>query len=348
MRSRLYSIGKGLNYAVVIAAVCILVDVALLKSTYPWHFRADNADRYPYPYEMFRAKPGVGDNNADGFRGRLFRDDKSAVFKIAFYGGSTGYNGEPPIAQTLEAELTRLWGREVRVYNFSIISSNHRQHLHGVVENLLARDVDLIVFYGANNEIFQTRYYDPRPGYPYNFFYREETSALRKALLENSAFFALLNKVLDRRNIDTGMNLTPLVALRRKEGIWTEAWETRVLDSYVQTLRLAKAVAEAVPSRHCGKAVFLAFFQPMMYTVPADLRLLEKARARIKGLDYVIDVSDAYGRFGPAIFTDSVHVGQPARNWMGQTIAKTISQSDEIRSRCSTHFIPSPPARTKR
>src|SRR3990167_5786228 len=97
MRSRLRAIGKALNYAIVLAAICIVVDIALLKSTYPWHYRGDNADRYPYPYEMFRAKPDTGDNNADGFRGRLLREDDSQAFKIAFYGGSTGDLGDPPL-----------------------------------------------------------------------------------------------------------------------------------------------------------------------------------------------------------------------------------------------------------
>jgi len=334
MRSWLLAIGKALNYAIVVAAIAVVVDIALLRSTYPWHYRSDNPDRYPYPYEMFRAKPDTGANNADGFRGRLFRGDDSKAFKVAFYGGSTGYHGSPPIAETLETELRRLWGRDVRVYNFSVISSNHRQHVHGMVENLLAHDVDLVVFYGGNNEIFQTRYYDPRPGYPYNFFYREETNALNKALIENSAFFALLNKVLDAHNVDTGFNLTPLVPLRRQQDVWSEGWEKAVLDNYVETLGLAETLAGSITSRHCGKAAFLAFFQPMNYTDPADVRLIEKARARIKGHDDIVDVSDAYAKFGKEIFADSVHVAQPARDWMGLTMAKAIVSSEAIKARC--------------
>jgi hypothetical protein len=334
MRSKLQAIGKAVNYVIVVAAILIVVDVAVLRATYPRHYRSDNADRYPYPYEMFRAKPDAGGNNADGFRGRVFRDDASQAFKIAFYGGSTGYHGNPTIAEALETELRHLWSRDVRVYNFSVISSNHRQHLHGIVETLLGHDVDLVVFYGGNNEIFQARYYDPRPGYPYNFFYREETSALNRALIENSAFFALLNKVLDARSIDTGVNLTPLVSLRRQQDVWSEAWETAVLDTYVETLGLAKTLAESVTSRHCGKAAFLAFFQPMNYAEPADVRLIQKARARIKGKDDIVDVFDAYAKFGPEIFADSVHVAQPARDWMGQTMATTIVNSEAIKARC--------------
>ena len=334
MRATLHAIGKVLNYAIVFAVIAIVVDVALLRSTYPSHYRSDNAKRYPQPYEMFRAKPNVADQNADGFRGRLFHEDNSQAFKIAFYGGSTGYKGNPPIAETLEKELERLWGRDVRVFNFSIVSSNHRQHIHGIVENVLPRDADLILFYGGNNEIFATRYYDQRPGYPYNFFYREETNPINKALLENSAFFALLNKILESRNIDTGMNLTPLVPLRKKYRVWTDTWEKLVVDKYMETLGLAERLSESVESKHCGKAVFLAFFQPMKYAKLADIRLIEKARARIKEYDYVIDVFDAYSKFGSEIFGDSVHVAQPARDWMGQTMAKAIDGSNEIRLRC--------------
>jgi hypothetical protein len=335
MRSKLVAVAKALNYLIVVAAVCIVLDMVLLRATYPWHYRSDNADRYPFPYEMFRGKPDTGDNNADGFRGRLFRNDDPDAFRIAFYGGSTGYFGSPPIAETLEQELARLWNREVRVYNFSVISSNHRQHVHGMVENLVGRKVDVVVFYGGANELFLPRYFDPRPGYPYNYFYRDETSPLNKALLEHSAFFALINKVFDRRNIDTQFNLTPLVHLRKTHDVTSEAWEEAVLDKYMETLALASTLSGSIASRHCGKAVFLAFFQPMNYSKPEDIRLVAKARARIKGKDDIIDASDAFAKFGPGIYFDGVHVAQPANDWMGQTMAEAITASPAVTSRCA-------------
>lgn len=335
MRSKLLVLAKALNYVIVLVALCVVLDLVLLRATYPWHYRSDNADRYPFPYEMFRGKPQSGDNNADGFRGRLFRGDDTRAFKIAFYGGSTGYLGNPPIAEVLETELTRLWGREVRVYNFSVISSNHRQHVHGMVENLLGHDVDLVLFYGGANELLQTRYYDPRPGFPYNFFYREETSTLNKALLEHSAFFALLNKIFDRRSLDTRFNLTPLVHLRNAYAINGEAWEDAAVDKYLETLGLARTLANSIASMHCGKAVFLTFFQPMNYTEPADLRLIAKARARIKGQDDIVDAYDSYASLPPGIYFDVVHVIQPANDLMGQTMARAIAQSTLIRSRCT-------------
>jgi hypothetical protein len=116
--------------------------------------------------------------------------------------------------------------------------------------------------------------------------------------------------------------------------VGSEAWEKAVLDTYVETLGLAKTLAGSVTSRHCGKAAFIAFFQPMNYTDPADLRLIEKARARIKGRDDIVDVFDAYAKFGKEIFADSVHVAQPARDWMGLMMAKAIVGSAAIKARC--------------
>jgi len=116
--------------------------------------------------------------------------------------------------------------------------------------------------------------------------------------------------------------------------VWSEGWEKAVLDTYVETLDLAKTLAGSITSRHCGKAAFLAFFQPMNYADPADVRLIEKARARIKGHDDIVDVFDAYAKFGKEIFGDSVHVAQPARNWMGLTMAKAIASSEAIKARC--------------
>jgi len=79
-----------------------------------------------------------------------------------------------------------LLGIVVFMANYSVVSSHHRQHLHGIIEYLPPFEPDVVIFYGGYNETLQSAYYDPRPGYPYNYFYRSETKPFFKLLLENS------------------------------------------------------------------------------------------------------------------------------------------------------------------
>ena len=58
-----------------------------------------------------------------------------SVLKIAFFGGSTGYNGAPPIINRVGKILK---DNEINnfVYNFSSTSSNHTQHKHRLLKFL--------------------------------------------------------------------------------------------------------------------------------------------------------------------------------------------------------------------
>ena len=76
----------------------------------------------------------------------------------SFFGGSTGYNGNPPISDLIE-NLNNII--KVKTYNFSSVSSNHNQHLHRLLKYSNLK-FDLIIFYGGFNETIQTY---SRPGF---------------------------------------------------------------------------------------------------------------------------------------------------------------------------------------
>ena len=63
-----------------------------------------------------------------------------------------------------------------------------------VIEYLPDFKPDLIIFYGGFNETIQNAVFDPRPGFPYNFFYRSGTGPLSKLLLQNSAIIGEFDK----------------------------------------------------------------------------------------------------------------------------------------------------------
>ena len=109
-------------------------------------FNESHLERYVYPYDMFRSKPNVLDHNSNGFRGpelENFNSDK--ILKIGFFGGSTGYFGNPSVPKLIEKNLKKR-GIDNVVFNFSSVASNHTQHIHRLVQ-FLEWKFYLIIFY---------------------------------------------------------------------------------------------------------------------------------------------------------------------------------------------------------
>jgi hypothetical protein len=216
------------------------------------------------------------------------------------------------------------------VANYSVVSSNHRQHLHGIVEFLPQFKPDLVIFYGGYNETLQNAFYDPRPGYPYNYFYRSETSPFAKLLLENSAIIGEIDK---RFGVFTG-----LAKLRKKEQPFSDAWNKRIIDKYFETLALANSVVSMIESNRYGKTKFLAFYQP--YQVSKEfLSAHNEIKNRIRTMTYTFDVSSEYDALGKEVYLDIVHVNQHAHEVMGAKIAKIVAKELQFDFSPSTNAV---------
>jgi hypothetical protein len=316
--SKAISIASYFLYLVLIIIVFdVLVFNKLLGFGYPRHYRQENIERYPSPYVEFTGKPDTKDHNEYGFRGPSFKESKQNDLKIAFFGGSTSYYGDPPIPNIVKEELEKRTGLSVFVANYSVVSSNHRQHLHGIIEFLPQFKPDIVIFYGGHNETLQNASYDPRPGYPYNFFYRAETSTWCKLLIENSAIIGEIDK---RIGVFTGY-----AKLSREQQPFSDGWNTRMIEKYFETLSLAKNVASIIESQRFGKTRFFAFYQP--YQVPKELISAHNTiKNKISSIDYVFDVSSEFDVFGKEIYNDIVHVKQRANEVMGAKIAQIIAE----------------------
>jgi len=289
----------------------------MLGFGYPRHFQQENIQRYPAPYVMFTGKPGAADHNEMGFRGRSIVTAPSDAFVVAFFGGSTGYLGDPPIPDMLEKDLEQALGRKVFVANFSVVSSNHRQHLHAMLEYLPLREPDMVIFYGGYNETAQPMTYDPRPGYPYNYFYREETPYFNKWLMENSALFGEFDKATGR--------LSGLKELQKQYQPGSDNWFKQIGDKYFQTMRQAKSLATTMHSNYCGHTEFLGFYQPYRASGRMeDLHKYMQAKIATEKWDYLQDVSHAYDALGDGIYVDVVHVTQNANEVMAKTMTNKI------------------------
>ena len=308
------------GYCVYLFIVIVAFDVFILKKLlnfgYPRSYKEENIWRYPAPYVAFIGKPGVAGHNELGFRGRSFRESDPSDLKVAFFGGSTGYRGKPPIAALVEKKLEQLLRESVFVANYSVEGSNHRQHLHGIIEFLPQFELDLVIFYGGSNETMLSGHHDPRPGYPYNYFYRAETKPFFKLLLEYSAIIGEIDKKLGW--------VTGLTRLRKEQRPFSADWNKRIVDKYFETLMLANKITNTMESRRFGKAKFLAFYQP--YQVPEKFMSGHNdIRSRASVINYVYDASSAYDSLGKEIYRDSIHVNQQAKEIMAAKIATIVA-----------------------
>lgn len=254
----------GINTFIVWLIIDQLIRITGLGSVLPDHYSKENYQRKAAPYIEFKGVPDKLDHDRHGYRWIPDIVDQEAL-KISFFGGSTGYQGEPPIPSLLEEKLKNNLGVPVQIANLSVVSSNHRQHLHNIIESRSLFWPDVVIFYGGFNETLSHAYYDPRPGFPYNYFYRNETSPLNQFLIRYSPTFHLIDELLTKYGAG---GLTPLAELRKNEKPFSSQWNEEIIRMYFDTMMLARNVAESFESQHCEKPVFLFFYQP--YQVPDE------------------------------------------------------------------------------
>lgn len=270
--------------------------------------------RDPRPYIGFTGKSDTLGHGKEGFLGPPLKDAKNNDFTIAFFGGSTGYNGNPTIATLIKNNLTKKNYNNGRVFisNFSVVSSNHNQHLHMLIENLMPNKVDLVIFYGGANEIIQPTFYDSRAGYPYNYFYIHDVPKWKKILIENSFIFSKFQHKITNQ-------------YKNSDIVYTKPWKESIVSNYFDTLSKAKMLVNSLKSNIIERPVFLAFYQP--HQVPKKATGMHGIlKERSTKINYLFDVSDAYDDLDSP-FIDIVHVEQEPKEVMAKRISELIIKS---------------------
>ena len=282
---------------------------------FPSSISEEKFERSPSPYDMFSGKPYYKDHNSHGFRGDDFKNIDKDTFQIAFFGGSTGYNGEPPIIKLVENQIKKQ-GTKVKTFNFSSVSSNHNQHVHRLLK-YTDLNFDLVIFYGGFNETIQTYLYDPRPGYPFNYWIRNELSKIKYLLLKYSSIYAEYEK-------QTG-NVSGLNKIRQNINFLSDQWLDSLLLNYEQTLNSAKKISESlVENNLCNSTKFLAFYQPISTNGVDDYskKIIKETKKYFLKKSILIDISEVLNQ---SDFTDSVHINQNAKNIIAQIISEHIN-----------------------
>ncbi len=292
---------------------------ALLNRGGDWnnHLNQSNIQRKPYPYLMFKGAPNAADHNYLGYR--ISDPITRNTINIALFGGSTGYQGSPPILNLLTQKLNTLKSdTKYAPLNFSVVSSNHNQHLHSIIENYNEYPIDIIVFYGGYNETFQTALYDPRPGYPYNFQVRNEMSPEEMFLRKHFVLYAIIEKHLNK------FSLKP----------FTSNWNNKIVENYIKTIDAARLISESLTTGRC-KTPFLFIYQP--YQIPEKVPALFRDQVHSNIKSYAIsskdgiDVSDSLNEY-QSEYLDGVHLSQSGRNIVAQEIFESNTFIEAVKS----------------
>ena len=297
----------------------------LLGHGYPSNRDQEKIQRLPTPYDFFSGKPNARDHNSHGYRGQDFKKAEQEQLSIAFFGGSTGYNGNPPIINLVGQHLNSQNINTI-IYNFSSVSSNHNQHLNRLLK-FSNYKFDLVIFYGGFNETFQTLFADPRPGYPFNFWTIGELHPLKFALLKYFPFIAEIDK-------QTG-KISGISKIRNEVKLGSDEWLNKLLNNYIDThLKTKKLTENFIEPNLCNKSIFMGIYQPislpkitneLLTKLKPNLKekIVNKTKEKIAKHDFIVDLSDLYEE---NMFTDSVHVNDKAKNIMALEITKIIKE----------------------
>jgi lysophospholipase L1-like esterase len=293
--------------------------------------------RKPKPFVMFGGTPGAPFPmydpaerlNAFGYRGKAPAPVKPpGEIRVFLLGGSTVVFGNPPLDVLLEQAFREHGLPQVRVYNYGVVSSNSGMDLSRIVFELSDFQPDLVVMYGGGNDLMHPPYFDPRPGYPFNFLAYENNPLVESNVRDYPALtlFAYGSHLLRQAApMYFFRKLVPFERIREEAGWGTPAWQAGIASSYVRNLERADRVSGAFGAR------FIAFFQPLVYfkeplaeqeralageEIPGYRQLRERVRSgigtrgRLRPIP-LVDLSDLFVGTPARVFQDQIHIEQP-------------------------------------
>jgi hypothetical protein len=314
-------------YIILVVFIFILIDIFVFNrmlgfgnSRYKLNLNADY--KIPYPYVGFVDKKiAEAEPYSMYYTGRKLYDNNEGKIKIAFFGGSAAAyrDWETPnsysIPEYLEQRLKEKLNKDVVVINYASGGAIHRQHLHMLLEFMPKFKPDIIIYYGGHNETIQYYGDDPRPGYPFNYFYRQDFQTWKRFLLEYSAIIGVL---------DEKFNIWNKNKLYKRIGFGTNKWEKEIIDNYFETIDMSKKVANTFDSELFGKPIFITIFQPLNYP-EGDQILLDSVREKF---GTITDSYDYYHKFDDLpkdIWYGYCHVKDPANRYMAEEIANMLT-----------------------
>ena len=272
--------------------------------------------------------------------------------RIFVLGGSTVVHGVPlanTIPGVIERHLRENGLAAARVYDFGVVSFVSGQELALLVQRLVDLKPDLVIAYDGGNDLMQPWFYDPRPGYPFNFAaweaaidaFSKRSSAVPKTVASLADDSALLQALLGRTRHRVRVTLDQQ---RRMTNYGSDDWKQAVVDSY------ARNVAEMCRVAQAHDILYAAWFQPML---PFSRELADRPLAMSGGGEVVrslreqreriptavaqrlpappigvgcrfADLSGMFEEQGSELFWDIIHVDNRGNQQIGRRIADEL------------------------
>lgn len=316
----------------------------------------DAASRYPAPYIGFTGRPNHQFQihclpyDAAGFlnteaTGPRSDPEEIRIFVVGDSTMATGTELENTVPKRMEAILRATCSPRVNIYNFAVVSSNTEQMCSLIWSRLLDLDPDLIVVVSGGTDAFQPYSFDPRPGFPYNFFINEFLYA---------HYFDESNDKSWKSGLDYDAVVTGAfdfcTRLRDNVGYGTLAWETSIARSYTGSLIKLVRTAKAV------RIPIYYFLEPIVvrkknvdvseprFASPDAIAYLTRQYVRfeasisdLKMLDLpknlkLIDASRSLNENGPGEFYDILHYDRDGVMTVAQVFADRLISAVRERS----------------
>ena len=330
--------------------------------------------RQPQPYFMFSGPLGqtvsmsrsMGGSDSDritnfnqhGFRiaGEVVKPKPANEVRIFVLGGSTVIMGAPlskTIPGVIETQLRSAGLEQVRVYNFGVVGFVSGQQLSLLVHHLAALEPDLVIAYDGGNDLYEPWLYDPRPGYPFNFFAWEAEIAPIRRLSTRTISDVSEDSALGRFLLDPKeqQQRGALRALRQQVEFGTTNWKRKIVEAYV-----ANVVATCRFSRS-NSFLFAEFFQPTLHfslnLEPGQVKLaggeqlIQGMRSQRAGVLAALangiplndpgcrfsDLSRTFETQGSERYWDLIHIDNRGNEVIGKRIAEELLMWEIFRKR---------------
>jgi lysophospholipase L1-like esterase len=310
--------------------------------------------RQAAPYIMFAGQPnGVIESfddlplNALGYRDLPALPKPPDEYRIILLGGSTVFQGVPrseSIAGALEGQFAANGQPQVKVYNWGVYSVVTGQELATILFRAVDYSPDMLLVYSGANDLTEPYFFDPRPGYPFDFMAVEAGQRLLEGrwglydlyavlLRPTSLGFALFQFEIEEQ-------LTQRHTLAQSVEWGGEDWRAELAQGYGQNLGKMCQLSRAFGFR------LVAVLQPMIFFKD---RLAGQESALLGPQDYQDHTSQAYSlaqaeltRLGQTyvasdclfedgslwlqddtreLFTDPVHLNALGNQRIGQRLA---------------------------
>lgn len=228
--------------------------------------------RQGVPYLMFAGQPNGEIESLNislselGYRDEVPMPKPVNEYRIIMLGGSALFQGTPrgsSIVGALEASFFRQGYTNIRVYNWGVYSTVSGQELATMLFRAVDFAPDMIVVYNGSNDLTEPYFFDPRPGYPFDYMASEGGRRIIEGEFSLFDLYAVLLRptrlgyTLFQFEIEE--QITRRSRLKDEINATSDSWREAIVMEYAANLAKMCRVARAFDVE------FAALLQPMIF-----------------------------------------------------------------------------------